>query len=122
MEKRNLLLSYDTPYHMARAYYDVVLRLSGVEVTEGELNLLAFSAVYGTFSTPPVRNLFMQTFGVSKSRVGNLLSSLIKKKGLMVKDEQKKVRLHPQLRMDFTGDAVVLQVGLKLDKTKTDGE
>lgn len=79
-----------------------------------QIELVAFCAINGTISSPPVKAAFISQFKSSKGGVNNIISDL-QKLGILVKDEYKKIRLAPSIRMDFTG-TTGLSVKMKLIK------
>src|SRR6185437_12988854 len=90
---------FSSEIDIARKFYSILFSINGIEVTPKELALLSFSSVRGSLSSPPIRDAFIEGFGVSKGTVYNMLSSLQKRK-LMVKVEGK-VRINPSIQIDF---------------------
>lgn len=98
--------SYDSLFEIARKYYSIVFDLGNIKVTTSELDLIAFSAVNGTISTPPVRDEFIKEFKVPKGSVYNMVSKLQKMK-IFVKDTDNKVRVNKQILPDFNNELLL---------------
>ncbi len=96
---QNLTFKITDDLAIARKYYTILFLFNEIHITERELDMVAFSSVYGTLSTPPVRQQFMDKYKVSKAFMHNLSSSL-QKKGLLVKDVDKKIRINPKIAID----------------------
>jgi DNA-binding MarR family transcriptional regulator len=99
-----------TQMDMAMSYYSVISALNALHLTTRELQLLAFTAIRGSITNPAARADFCEMFGTSQATMNNIISKL-KKLRLFVK-EQNKVRVHPAIALDFSNNAVVLQVTL----------
>lgn len=90
--------------------------LNNLHVTNNELNLVAFSAVMGTISTPPIRKQFCEEFDVSAGSVYNMVAKL-QKGSILVKDKDNKIRVNPTILPDFTKPDVLLVIKLGKDGT-----
>lgn len=91
--------SFESKFEFAKIYYSIIFQLNKIKTTNNELNLICYSAVNGTFSTPPIREQFMKDFGIPKGSLYNMLSKLQQKK-ILVK-VQNKIRINPQIQLDF---------------------
>lgn len=84
---------------VAIIYYSTLFKVNSISLSDIEINLIAFSAVRGTLSSPPIREEFIRRFNSSKGTVYNV-SSKLKRQGLLIK-EKGKLRVNPSLQMDF---------------------
>lgn len=102
-------------FDFAKKYYSILFTLNNIHLSIGELNLFCYCAVNGTLSTPPVRNGFIEEFGIPKNSVYNMMSRLQKRK-LLVKI-QGKIRINPAFYIDFNkDDKYSLQIGIEINK------
>lgn len=108
--KQTIEKKVEDKFQVARKYYAFLFDLNGIKLNKSELDLVAFCAIHGTFSTPPVREQFIKEFKVHKNTVYNILSKLQKKK-ILTKDRDKKIRVNPSILIDFS-KPIVLQVKL----------
>lgn len=105
---------------VAKAYYGFMCALHGIHLTPMQLDLLAHTAIYGTISTPPAREAFLNEHkgdkdhkGTSKASMYNLISSL-QQMGMLVKDKNLKIRVRPDLNMSFDKDVYLFGVKLNI--------
>lgn len=91
---------YKSNFDFAKTYYSIIFELNQIKVTPSEINLIAYSSVYGTLSTPPVRDEFMTQFNIPKGSFYNMIARLQKNK-LLVK-QSGKIRVNPAIQLDFT--------------------
>lgn len=103
---QKILSTCDSKFEVARRYYVILCELNNIKITKNELNLLAYSAVYGTLSTPPVRDEFMRRFKIPKHSMYNMIGKL-KKLNILIKDKEKKIRVNPQILPDFNKNLVL---------------
>ena len=95
-------------FEAARSYLSVISALNKLELTDLELNLLAFIAVKGTISHTNYKQTFCDTFGSSENSVNNAVGRLVKKRKLLIKIDNK-IRLIPQIALNFK-EPVVLKI------------
>jgi hypothetical protein len=98
--RQEIKKEFSSEFDKALTYYTVLFALGGFELRPSELNLVAFSALKGTISTPPVKKEFMEKFNYSAAFTNNLISAL-KKKRIIVKGIDNKNRIAPSLVIDF---------------------
>lgn len=92
---------FETDFEVAKRYYTIILGLNDIHITKSEINLIAFSAVHGTISTPPIKEQFCKEFDVPTGSIYNMISKL-RKLNILVKDREKKIRVNPVIRPDFS--------------------
>lgn len=102
-----------TDFDMARKYFSVLFAANDIKLTASELDLITFCSIKGTFSTPPIREEFIKQFNVHKNTVYNMLAKL-QKQNILVKDENKKIRVNPQILTDFQ-KPIILQIKLRYE-------
>lgn len=101
-----------SPLQKAQAYYSLLFTLNGIHLTEREIQLVAFSAIKGNLSNANMREEFCKMYGTSFPTINNMISRL-KRMGIVTK-EDRKIRLVPQIVMDFEKN-VVLQIMMLTD-------
>jgi len=94
---------------VAEKYYAILSTLNGFELTERELQLMAFIAVEGSVSVSERRVKFCEDFKTTSATVNNMVSKL-KKKQLLIKREGHIV-VNPLITLDFKRD---LQLEIKM--------
>ncbi len=99
--------SYSSEFEIAKRYYTIVFGLNDIHVTKNELNLVAFSAVMGTISTPPNRKQFSKEFDIPAGSVYNMVARL-QKLQVFQKDGSNKVRVNPAILPDFKKDLLLV--------------
>lgn len=110
--------SYRTEFDIAKCYYTIIFGLNDLHVTKNELNLVAFSAVMGTISTPPIRKQFCEDFDVPAGSVYNMVAKL-QKQEILRKDKDNKIRVNPIILPDFTHPELLLVIKLNKDEFTT---
>lgn len=100
---------YKEDFLIAEKYYSVLSVINGFDLTERELQLIAFIAVYGSVSIDEKRKDFCERFNTTRATVNNMVSRL-KKKQLLIKREGRIV-VNSLISLDFRKD---LQLEIKL--------
>lgn len=104
--------SYKDEVDVAIKYYSIISDLNNLELTEREIQLLAFTAIRGTISSTSAKQEFCKRFGSSVATINNMISRL-SSMGLMVKVNNK-TRVKESIRIDFTKNIVIqLFMGVK---------
>jgi hypothetical protein len=96
-------------YVLAEYYYGLLSALNNLNLTNREIQLVAFAAIKGNISYSNIRSEFCVKYKSSPPTINNIISKL-KKMGVFVKDGTK-VKVNPLIILDFTKD-VVLQISL----------
>lgn len=99
---------YDSTFDFAKVYYGILFKLNQIKITDSELNLISYSAVNGTLSTPPVRDQFMKEFSIPKGSFYNMIAKL-QKVNILVKVNNK-IRINPKIQLDFNKPVVKLNL------------
>lgn len=88
------------------SYYSFLFALNGMSIPRKELEVLAYTSVYGTSA----RNRILEELDISRASYYNYVSAL-GKRGLLVR-QGNLLRLHPSLKISL--DKMPLLVGLTL--------
>ena len=87
-------------FEKAKKYYTILFILNDLPISFKEIDLVAFCAIKGTISTPPVRDEFVKLFHSSKNTVYNM-SAKLQKQGIFIKT-QNKIKINPVILLDFS--------------------
>jgi len=109
-----------SPIEKARKYYALLFLLNDIHVPDKEISLVAFSALNGSLTSPPIRSKFITLFNSSEGSVYNMMSNL-QKKDILVKDEDRKIRVHPDILLPFN-ENVLLNILLSNETNRHDKE
>lgn len=90
-------------------YYSILSLLNNLSLTRKQVELLAFTSVRGTITSPSARQEFVQTFQSSLASLENTKNKL--KRGGWLVEIDKKYRVNPRVNLDFSKD-IVLQINL----------
>lgn len=101
--------SYSTEFDIAKRYYTIVFGLNDMHITPNELNLVAFSAVMGTISTPPIRKQFCEQFDLAAGSVYNMVAKL-QNMSILIKDKDNKIRVNQTILPDFTKKELLIVI------------
>lgn len=96
-------------------YYSIISELNNLNLTERELQLLAFTAHRGTISSLSAKEEFSRRFSSSIPTINNIISKL-SRMGLLVKVNGKS-KVNEKIALDFS-KGIVLQ--LVINKKQTD--
>ena len=86
-------------YVLAEKYYTFVSIVNDLNLTEREVQLVAFTAIKGNISYANNRQEFCEKYKSSEATIYNIISKL-KKIGVLVKDGNK-VKVNPVISLDF---------------------
>ena len=104
--KRNV----QTNIQLAEKYYSVLSVINDLNLTEREIQLVAYTAIKGNISFANVREEFFKVYNSSSASVNNIISKL-KKMKIFIKEEGK-VKVNPVIVIDFSKD---LMLDIKLE-------
>lgn len=94
---------------LAEKYYNIISDVNGLNLTNRDLQLLAFTATKGNISYANIRKEFCEKYGTSNQTINNIIFKL-KKMGVLIKDGTK-VKVNPIILLDFNKD-VTLEIKL----------
>ena len=106
---QRLKKSSEDSYAVAEKYYSLLSTLNKLQLTEREIQLIAFTAIKGNISYANVRQEFCDKYKSSPPTINNIISKL-KKVGIFVKDGTK-VKVNPAIILNFENN-IVLQISL----------
>jgi len=89
-------------YQLAEKYYKILSDVNSLNLTEREVQLVAFTAVKGNISYANNRQEFCVKYGSSEATIYNIISRL-KRIGVLVK-EGTKTKVNPIISLDFDND------------------
>lgn len=95
---------------IAEKYYKLLSTLNNLQLTQREIELIAFTAIRGNISYANIRKEFCEKYGSSSATINNMISKL-KKIGVFLKDGTK-VKVNPAIVLNFENN-IVLQITLK---------
>lgn len=95
---------------LAEKYYRIISDVNDLNLTEREIQLIAFTAVKGNISYANNRQEFCEKYKSSEATIYNIISKL-RKMGVLVKDGNK-VKVHPVIALNFDSN---LSLEIKLE-------
>jgi len=106
---QKLKKEFSSSLEKAIKYYTILTVLNGIKLTTKQIELLAFTAVKGTITSPASRREFVELFSSSLASLENIKGKLVKDNWLVKVDN--KYRINPQVNLDFSKD-IILQMNL----------
>lgn len=91
-----------TDIELAEKYYSILSAINNLNLTEREIQLIAFTAIKGNITYANVREEFCKTYNSTSPSINNIISKL-KKVGIFIK-ENGKVKVNPVIVVDFKND------------------
>lgn len=108
---QKLKRTYNTKTEKALAYYAIINALNNLKLTKKQIQLLAFTNIRGTISSPTAKAEFIRQFGSSVDSINNMISKMYKKK-LLVKTNNK-IKVNSFISPDFNNKDVLLSISLE---------
>jgi hypothetical protein len=105
---------------LAMRYFKVIAAITGVHLTEKEVQLLSFTALKGNISSGGARQEFVEAFNTSKATLENIKHGLVKK-GFIVKQDSK-YKVNPAFASEFTGIVLQININIKPSAEPKEGE
>ena len=102
---QKLKRSLSDSYLLAEKYYTFLSVVNNLNLTEREIQLVAFTAIKGNISYANNRQEFCAKYKSSEATIYNIISKL-KKIGVLVKDGNK-VKVNPVISLDFESNLVL---------------
>lgn len=99
----------ETDLQLAEKYYSILSAINNLNLTQREIQLIAFTAIKGNITYANVREEFCKMHNTTSPTINNIISKL-KKIGIFVK-EAGKVKVNPIIVIDFNKD---LTLGITL--------
>jgi hypothetical protein len=92
-------------YDRAEKYYSILSCINDLQLTEREIQLVAYTAVKGNITYANVREEFCKKYNTSSATINNIISKL-KKLKIFIKEESK-VKVNPVIVLDFKKELVI---------------
>ena len=92
-------------YDRAEKYYSILSCINDLQLTEREIQLVAYTAVTGHITYANVREEFCKKYNTSSATINNIISKL-KKLKIFIKEESK-VKVNPVIVLDFKKELVI---------------
>lgn len=99
---QKLKKNVSTDIQLAEKYYSVLSAINNLNLTQREIQLIAFTAIKGNITYANVREEFCRTYNSTSPSINNIISKL-KKIGIFIK-ENGKVKVNPIIVIDFKKD------------------
>jgi hypothetical protein len=90
---------------LATKYYSILSAINNLNLTQREIQLIAFTAIKGNITYANVREEFCKTYNSTSPTINNIISKL-KKVGIFIK-ENGKVKVNPVITIDFKKDLML---------------
>lgn len=107
---QRFLLTTESEYETAERYYSLLSTINNLQLTQREVQLVAFTAIKGNISYASNKEEFCKKYDSTFATIGNLMSKL-RKRGVFVKD-QDKIKVNPIIVLDFKRN-IILDVNVK---------
>lgn len=104
---QKLVKGVDNEYERAEQYYSILSSINRLNLTEREIQLIAYTAIKGNITYANVREEFCKKYKTSGATINNIISKL-KKLKIFIKEEGK-VKVNPVIVLDFK-KPIVLQL------------
>jgi len=117
MEVQRLNKQVKDSFALAQKYYQIISVLNDLGLAQGEIQLVAYSAIMGNMADPTLRKAYCEQYGTTPATINNIVYRLKKKNIFLKKD--KKIFVNPSLtKLDFS-KATTLVVSLTLQTKPT---
>lgn len=107
-------------YEMYLRFFSILMVMNNRHLTKSELHLISFIAVHDNISNFTTRKDYLKKYNTTRHTLNNNISDLTKK-GFLIKEKDKKVRLIPSLRIG-KDDSIMVQMTLKQNINAEDRE
>ncbi len=88
------------PYAIAHKYYQIISVINDLKLAEGEIQLVAFTAIKGNIHDPNLREEYCELYGTTLATINNIVWRL--KKKMVILKENKEIFVNPALtKVDF---------------------
>lgn len=119
MEERKIIIQRlkndsENEYILAEKYYSILSAINNLNLTQREIQLVAFTAIKGNITYANVREEFCNKYSTTSPTINNIISKL-KKMGIFIK-EGGKVKINPIIVVDFNKN---LTLEIKLEHGET---
>jgi hypothetical protein len=101
-------------FALAKKYYQILSVLNDLRLAEGQLQLVAFTAIKGNISDPENRDLYCKMYSTTPATINNVVDKM-KKKKVFLKDG-KKIYVNPALTQVKFNEPLALVIQLTIQK------
>jgi hypothetical protein len=102
---QRLKKSVSNDIQLAEKYYSILSVINSLNLTEREIQLIAFTSIKGNITYANVREEFCKLHNTTSPTINNIISKL-KKYGIFIK-EGGKVKVNPVIVIDFSKDVTL---------------
>lgn len=96
-------------YQLAERYYGLLSSLNSLDLTNREIQLVAYAAIHGNVAYTLIKKDFCLKYNTSVQTIYNIVSKLVKL-GVLVKLNGK-IKVNPIIALDFN-DVIKLEITL----------
>jgi hypothetical protein len=107
---QRLKRTIDDNYTMAEKYYSILSTVNNLNLTQREIQLVAFTAIHGNISYSSIREEFCKKYNSTSPTINNIISKL-KKIGVLIKDGTK-IKVNPVIVLNFNND-IKLEISIQ---------
>ena len=107
---QRLKRTIDDNYAMAEKYYSILSTVNNLNLTQREIQLVAFTAIHGNISYSSIREEFCIRYNSTSPTINNIISKL-KKIGVLIKDGTK-IKVNPVIVLNFNND-IKLEISIQ---------
>jgi hypothetical protein len=107
---QRLKRTIDDNYAMAEKYYSILSTVNNLNLTQREIQLVAFTAIHGNISYSSIREEFCKKYNSTSPTINNIISKL-KKIGVLIKDGTK-IKVNPVIVLNFNND-IKLEISIQ---------
>jgi len=104
-------------FALAHKYYQILSVLNDLKLAEGEIQLVAFSAIKGNIAEPSLREEYCETYSTTPATINNIVYRL-KKKDIFRK-EDKMIFVNPELTQVNFEEDLALVISLTIPRKPT---
>jgi hypothetical protein len=113
MKIQKLSHTSENSYALARKYYQIMSVLNDLKLAEGQIQLIAFTAIHGNISDPDVRTKYCKKYKTTPATINNIVDKMKKKKVIMKED--KVLFVNPALTAVPFDESLGLVISLSLE-------
>ena len=99
-------------FALAHKYYQIMSVLNDLKLAEGEIQLIAYTAIQGNIADPTIRDAYCKTYKTTPATINNIVYRLKKKKIILKKD--KEIYVNPALTQVNFNEPLALVVSLTI--------
>lgn len=119
MEVQRLNKQVKDEFALAYKYYQIISILNDLGLAQGQLQLIAFTAIRGNISDPVIRKEYCKRYKTTPATINNIVDKM-KKKRIMIK-RNKVIFVNPMLtKLDFSKSLeLIINIGTGITRKPT---